>query len=103
VSAPRPTFFVLFHTPGPRWAEGAGFREQPGVGEHVGYMAEQLEAGRLVFGGPFLDDSGGMMVLRTSTLEEADSIAQADPAVANGLLRVAVKPWMVAMHSFPLE
>lgn len=103
MSAPPPVFFVLFHSPGPRWAEGSGFREQPGVGEHVNYMAGQLEAGRLVFGGPFLDDSGGMMILRAATREEAVTIAEADPTVVDGLLRVAVKPWMMAMNSLSSE
>ena len=92
-------FYALFHSPGLRWVEGVGFREQPGVAQHVRYMAEQLEAGRLVFGGPFLDDSGGMMVLRAENKDEAVSIAEADPAVQDGLLLVAVKPWMMAMNS----
>lgn len=103
MNAPPPVFFVLFHTPGPRWADGAGFREQPGVENHVQYMADQLAAGSLIFGGPFLDDSGGMMVLRADSREQAVAIAEADPTVANGLLRVAVKPWMMAMNSFPVE
>ena len=103
MSAPPPVYYAFFHTPGPRWAEGAGFREQPGVGAHVQYMAQQLEAGRLVFGGPFLDDSGGMMVLRADSQAEAVAIAEADPTVLDGLLRVAVKPWMMAMNSFPSE
>ncbi len=96
-------FYSLFHTPGPRWVEGVGFREQPGVAEHVKYMAQQLQAGRLLLGGPFLDDSGGMMVLRAETQEEAVAIAEEDPTVANGLLRVEVKPWMMAMNSFSPE
>lgn len=97
---PEPAiYFVLFHTPGPRWQTGAGFREQPGIGRHVGYMREQMEAGRLAIGGPFLDDSGGMMVLRAGTAEEAAAIAHADPTVADGLLSVEVKPWMAAMET----
>lgn len=100
---PPPVYYAFFHSPGPRWAEGTGFREQPGVGAHVRYMAEQLEAGRLVFGGPFLDDSGGMMVLRAESQAEADLIAGNDPTVLDGLLCVEVKPWMMAMNSFSTE
>lgn len=103
MSTPPPVFFALFHTPGARWEDGVGFREQPGVGAHVGYMAEQLAAGRLVFGGPFLDDSGGMMVLRADSLDDARAIAEADPTVLDGLLRVTVKPWMMAMNSLDSE
>lgn len=45
--------------------------------------------GRLALGGPFLDDSGGMMV--------AVPVAAEDPAVKSGLLRYTVRPWLVAM------
>lgn len=91
------TYFVLLHSPGPRWQAGIGFRHQDGVGRHVRYMREQLEGGRLILGGPFLDDSGGLMVLRASTLEEARAIALADSTVVDGLLQVDVRPWMVVM------
>jgi uncharacterized protein YciI len=102
MSAPT-VLYALFHSPGPRWKDGLGFREQPGVGAHVQYMAQQQQAGLLVFGGPFLDDSGGMMVLRVDSIEEAIVIAEADPTVTDGLLRVTVKPWMMAMNSFAPE
>jgi uncharacterized protein len=90
-------YYVLFHTPGTSWVEGTDFRQQPGVKEHVNYMASFLGTGKLVIGGPFLDNSGGMMVLRASSQEEAEFLAAADPAVQGGLLKVAVKPWFVPM------
>jgi uncharacterized protein YciI len=91
--------YLLRHSPGLRWQAGAGFREQPGIEGHVAYMAEQSDLGRLVLGGPFLDDSGGMMVLRADSFEAARAIAEADPTVADGLLTVEVRPWMVAMST----
>lgn len=33
--SPPPIYYALFHTPGKNWVEGLGFREQPGVIEHV--------------------------------------------------------------------
>ena len=100
MSAPPLILYVFFHSPGPRWQPGVGFRDQPGVERHVSYMADQLEAGRLAIGGPFLDDSGGMMALRAESPEAALAIAEADPTVQDGLLLVQVKPWMVAMNAF---
>jgi hypothetical protein len=73
-----PTYFVLFHTPGPGWKAGVGFREQPGVIDHVHYMAGFAASGWLVMGGPFLDDSGGMMVSRAKSMDEAVRIANDD-------------------------
>jgi uncharacterized protein YciI len=92
---PPPIYYALFHTPGPNWAAGVGFREQPGVVEHVQYMAQFQETGQMVIGGPFLDDTGGMMVLEIESQEAAEEIATADPSVKSGLLAVEVKPWMV--------
>jgi len=94
-----PVLHVLVHRPGPTWKPGVSFREQPGIEEHVRYMAGLLDQGLMVMGGPFLDDSGGMMVSRLPTLEEARRVAEADPAVRSGLLEVEVKAWLVAMRS----
>jgi uncharacterized protein YciI len=62
-------------------------------------MRMQLENGLIVMGGPFLDDSGGMMICREQDLEKAKVLAEQDPAVKSGLLKVSIKPWMVAMSS----
>ena len=91
-------YYVLFHSPGEKWANGVPFNQQPGVMDHVGYMAGFLESGKLFVGGPFLDDSGGMMVLSAESQEAAEEIAKADPSVQQGLLTVTVKPWLVAMQ-----
>lgn len=95
----KPTiYYVLFHTPGAKWVSGVSFQEQPGVMDHVKYMASFMQDKKLVEGGPFLDNSGGMMVFN-GTREEAEKIANADPAVKAGLLKVTVRPWMVAMST----
>ena len=93
-----PIYFVLFHKPGPHWRDGKPFDEQPGIMEHVHYMGGFFASGELVMGGPFLDNSGGMMVFASATIEQAQAIATADPAVKAGLLTVNVKPWMAAFH-----
>ena len=90
-------FHVILHTPGDAWQAGGGFQDQPGIMAHVEYMAGLLEAGTLAFGGPFLDDSGGMALLRVADLAEAERVAKADPTVQNKLLNARVVPWMVAM------
>lgn len=87
------------HSPGDNWVQGVSFREQPGVMEHVQYMASFIESRKLVIGGPFLDNTGGMMVMQADTQEEAERIANADPTVVNKLLKVTVKPWMAAMKT----
>lgn len=55
---------------------------------------EDPRRGRLALGGPFLDDSGGMMVaVPAVTRQELEE----DPAVKSGLLRFTLRPWLVGM------
>lgn len=92
-----PVRYVLFHTPGPQWVGGIVFNMQSGVEKHMEHMSQLLRKGLLVMGGPFLDYSGGMAVLQTTTIEKALEIGRADPAVQSGLLNVAARAWMVPM------
>lgn len=92
-------YYVLFHSPGEKWVDTLQFNQQPGVMEHVQYMATFLESRKLVMGGPFLDNSGGMMIYMCEKKEDAEKIANEDPSVKKGLLKVQVKPWLAAMSS----
>jgi uncharacterized protein len=94
-TAPK-RYFVLTHAPGPAWDHAKGFRDQPGLEHHLGYMQGFFDQGKIVLGGPFLDNSGGMMIFDLATLDEAQAIASADPTVKSGLLTVTVKPWLAA-------
>jgi uncharacterized protein YciI len=87
--------YVVFHTPGENWQYGVDFREQPGVMEHVKHYQQFHEQGKLAFGGPFLlEDRGGMMVtIADLSIEEVEAFAAADPAVKSGLLKYEVVPW----------
>ena len=96
----RPVRYVVFHQPGPKWQYGVDFREQDGVSEHVQHYLKLHEQGKLEFGGPFLlQDAGGMMVVtRDVSQEEIEAFAAADPAVQSGLLIYEVRPWLTAME-----
>lgn len=94
--------YVLLHRAGPGWVPGAGFREQPGVGLHVGFMQELHAAGHLVLGGPYADQPGpdglvGMAITDFATQQEAEEWAQRDPSLTAGLLRVEVRPWLALL------
>lgn len=91
-----PRLSVLRHRPGRAWKEGVPFREQPGVEHHVEYMRSLDQRGVMVLGGPFLDGTGGMVVLEAS-IDEARQLANEDPSLELGLLEVDVRPWVTAM------
>jgi uncharacterized protein YciI len=92
-----PTYFVLTHSPGPLWDHAKAFREQPGVAAHIGYMSSYADKGQIVMGGPFLDNSGGMMIFDLPSIADARAIAEADPTVKSGLLTVTVRPWLAVL------
>lgn len=93
------TQFVIFHSPGPAWRDGVGFRDQAGIAGHVAHYRAAMEKGRLSLGGPFQDDSGGMMItapgLESSEVEE---LAASDPAITSGLLQYDIKAWLAVFR-----
>jgi len=93
------THCVVFHRPGTKWEVGVDFREQEGIGAHVGHYARLHQEGKLAMGGPFLsEDRGGMMIAAAEmSQEELDAFAAADPAVQAGLLEYEVVAWYVPM------
>ena len=66
--------------------------------EHRAYMRRQKELGHYVLSGPFADsaDPRGQVVMRVESIEEAQAIVAADPAVRAGVLRVEIRPWYSA-------
>ncbi|MEA3199091.1 MAG: uncharacterized protein QOE90_519 [Thermoplasmata archaeon] len=95
---PSPVYHVVMHAPGPKWQEGTAFGDQPGIRGHVAHWMALLTEGALAHGGPFLDDSGGMMVARLDA-EQAEAFAAQDPAVKEGVLTYSIRPWLDAMGS----
>ncbi|NNF21577.1 MAG: hypothetical protein HKN67_06530 [Saprospiraceae bacterium] len=60
--------------------------------ENIGKMAE---AGKLVLAGPFLDDGAlrGIYIFNVSSLEEAETLTNTDPAVQAGSLTLELREW----------
>jgi len=91
--------YVVVHSPGPAWKQGAPMFEQPGVQDHIDHYRKMYAEGKLVLGGPFLDGGAGGMMIPEAGLSEAEirAFAEADPAVKSGLLKAEVRPWMIGM------
>ena len=92
------TYYVAFLRRGPAWTPeqtDETRRIQAAHLEHIGAMAA---SGDLVLAGPFMDDGDlrGMFVFSVDSLEKAEALAQADPAVKAGRLRLEFHPWYSA-------
>lgn len=67
--------------------------------QHIAHLDKLGDAGKILIAGPFSDqpDPGlrGMCLYRVGSLEEARALAEQDPAVQAGRLRVEVMTWWV--------
>ncbi|MEE8303803.1 MAG: YciI family protein [Candidatus Tectomicrobia bacterium] len=86
--------FVILYNPGPAWIEGKPVSEQPLQG-HVDYMHGVYQTGALLMGGPFADNTGGLVVLDGVEKDEAQSILSQDPAVIAHVLTAELHLWNV--------
>ncbi len=95
-------FLGLFHSGDNRAPATAAETQQLQL-SHLWHLRKQMDEGRVVAAGPFGGnrDIGGLMVLQTETLEEAKAIAEQDPAVKAGRLKVELHPWWVAKGVMP--
>ena len=94
--------FVVDRPAGSEWVPGKGAREQPLWGEHAAFMDGLFERGLIVLGGPFLDGSGAMVVLRVADEGEARTLLEPDPWCSNGrdIQGIGrIRPWTIFLDS----
>lgn len=78
---------------GPGWKAGTTLQQQD-LAAHGAFMKEHYDAGTLMYGGPFLDDEGGMCVVTVPDLETAVAFTRIDPGVVNGTFVIGeIHPW----------
>ena len=66
----------------------------------MAHIRSMDESGKLLIAGPFSDggDLRGMFVFRVVSLEEAKALAEQDPVVKAGRLRLEWHPWFAAKN-----
>ncbi len=89
-------YYAFIYSPGAGWLPGQPLSKQP-LTAHFEYMSRFEAAGKLVLGGGFLDGRGALGVLQVSSLAEAQTIVENDPAVKSGLVMAEVHPWFVTV------
>ena len=72
--------------------------ERGTMGAHFAYLQDLERAGRIVFVGRCLNGDYGIAVIEAGDEDEARGIAEADPAVASGLMDVEVRAFQVVME-----
>jgi len=62
---------------------------------HMAYLRDLDAADVLVLSGPFTDRTGGMIIIRAETLDDARAVVEADPLVASGVDRYELREWRI--------
>ncbi len=99
------TFYVVLLTHGPGYdAEQPAEDVRALMQRHIQYQLRLQQHGRAVAGGGFgqaREGLVGMTLLRAGSLEEAERLARADPAVEAGRLAAEVFAWYVPAGRIP--
>ncbi len=61
--------------------------------EHKAYLQHHIDIGNIYAKGPFTDHSGGLIILKTDTLEAAQAVMAHDPVSVNGTRKITLKQW----------
>ncbi len=88
----KQTFAVLLKL-GKAWLPDKPVMEQP-LRAHLDYMHQLQRDGVLMYGGPFLDNSGGLVILQAENQEEAEQMIAKDPAVISNIFQYEVHEWL---------
>lgn len=69
------------------------------VNEHFEYLKGLLEKGILTMAGRFTEVLIGLVMIETTSREEALMIMQNDPAVKSGIFHAELYPWRIALQA----
>jgi len=94
------TYQVAFLMKGPAWTPGESEEHKALQKAHMEHIVKMAASGKLLVAGPFADggDLRGMFIFRVETLEEARALAEQDPAVKAGRLKLEWHPWFAAKN-----
>ena len=84
---------AVTYSKGPKWREEGPDGEH--VSRHIAYQRKNFEAKKLVMGGPFIDEAGGMAVFKVESRDDAAEIVQNDPTVKVGFYVTVLRPWRI--------
>jgi uncharacterized protein YciI len=97
------TYFFGVLVKGPKWSPEETPERAAIMEGHLAHLRAMNTAGKLVLAGPLMDggDWRGILIYRTKSIEEAQRLADDDPAVKAGRLQVTMHPWLVQKGVLP--
>jgi uncharacterized protein len=90
--------YAIYYTCGERWLKGKPFWEQ-GLVPHRDYLVDKLGE-KLIAGGPFGDNTGGLVIIEAEERGEIEAIIEGDPAVIDKKFKASIHPWITVRGIF---
>ncbi len=61
---------------------------------HREYLHQLVESGKLLMGGPFADESGGLLIFEAESEVEVQALIDADPFTTGSVFAtIEIRPW----------
>lgn len=61
--------------------------------QHLSYLENLENNGKIHIRGPFLDGAGGLVVYKADSYDEAKEMAENDPYIIHGVRRLELHEW----------
>lgn len=92
------TYYVGFLLKGALWTPDQTPEVEKLQAAHLANIQRLAQEGKLILAGPFTDggDLRGMFVFQVGSIEEARALAESDPMVKAGRLKLDLHPWYAA-------
>ena len=91
--------YVVLLKRGPKWIPNKPVTEQPLL-EHGRYLNDQMSKGVVQLAGPFLDGSGGLIILNAKDEADVHTVTEHDPGVLGQVLEVeSIRPFRTAFDA----
>ena len=92
------TYYFGLLTRGAHAGEGTHEERERIQAAHLANIQRLAKEGKILVAGPFADngDWRGIFIYKCASLAEAYALAESDPEVQAGRLRIEIHPWMTA-------
>ncbi|RKE90800.1 YciI family protein [Ichthyenterobacterium magnum] len=71
--------------------------------KHLRNIRKMVSDGLLLLAGPFPETGGGLFILKTKSIDEAENLVMIDPAVKAGRFKYEIKTWITQKGLLALE
>ena len=65
------------------------------VSAHIDYVSSLIEKGHQARSGYWAERGGGMLIFQADSMEEAKSLVEADPLIANNCVEYELHEWCI--------